>query len=589
DKQVTIEPELAYKLLFRTAEDVVHERLVTTGAGMHTELAVSPGFDTSAEFNGAAGYQPGTTVRYAGRIYRCIQQTSIPSQVPTNASYWEQTDYCPLPEQYDIYAFGQVNTVARQFRITDISKSQDQKVTLSLAEYRPEVYEYEEVEPPVNDFTQAVLKQMEPEDVVLGQKTVYGPGGRIAPCIGIAFTKCDSDLYRTAEIWYALKTSTSDRNAWEWHYAGSTTGEAYDIIGGLEFSQNYAVILIPVDTNGNRLYHGRATLYGIFLQTVTRAADIHYGDITGISNLHTSGSSTTVTTTYNAFAYLRPGYTIIANGQSRTVSEVLDSNTLTVSEAVNWDNSGGGYPFTYDAPLNALTPAEAAATKGAVLGENLLAGDGLTVITGSQLWGPDLPVINPEAAGLYTISGSIGYFDGAIWKVYIGNDGKFYFKGDSGNFVQWNGAALTVRGSLNAGDLTAGSLHADRISANSIETLKIVDNACTGKATASAASFVTSTVGWATALSVTLTLTVGSWVLIQASIERCANQNSQQRSIHVRRRGTVLKEMKQGYNFVSLDTPGLTGSVAFDLQVEVWQGETVTCQDLLISVIELRR
>lgn len=589
DKQVTIEAGLTYKLLLRAAEDVVHERQILTCAGVHNELRVFPDFDTSAEFSATGSYAAGDTARYAGRIYRCIQSTSVLPPIPANTGYWELTDFCPLPEQYDIYAFGQVETFARRFRVTDIAKSQDQKVTLSLAEYRPEIYEFEEVEPPVNDFTQAVLKQMEPEDVILVQKTVSGPGGRIAPCIGIAFTRSDDESYGGTEIWYALKTSTDDRKAWEWHYAGSTVGEAFEIIGGLEYSQRYAVVLIPFDSNGNRLYHGRAALHGIFLQTVTRAADIRYGDVPGISKLHTSGPSTTVETTDNAFAYLRVGYTIIANGQRRTVARVPDPNTITVNEAVDWDNSGEGYAFTYDAPLNALTPAEPEATRGAILGSNLLASDAQTVLTASQLWGPDLPAGRPEAAGLYTVSGSIGYFDGTVWKVYIGSDGKFYFKGDSGNFVQWDGAALVVRGSLDASDLTAGSLHADRITANSIETVKIADNACTGKATAAAASFVTSTEGWITALSVSLTLTVGSWVLVQASIERCTNQNSLQRSIHVRRGGTVLKEMRHGYNFVSLDTPGVTGSVTFDLQVEVWQGETVTCQDLLISVIELRR
>ena len=68
----------------------------------------------------------------------------------------------------------------------------------------------------------------------------------------------------------------------------------------------------------------------------------------------------------------------------------------------------------------------------------------------------------PSIAGLYADGSHIGYHDGSAWKAYIQNDGKFYFKGDDTNFVQWDGATLSVRGALNADDLGANSITADK-------------------------------------------------------------------------------------------------------------------------------
>jgi hypothetical protein len=73
--------------------------------------------------------------------------------------------------------------------------------------------------------------------------------------------------------------------------------------------------------------------------------------VTGNEKLLTSGSSTTVATTNNAFALVLPGATIVANGTTRHVVSKTNSNTIVVDSAVDWNNSGAGYAFTYKNPL----------------------------------------------------------------------------------------------------------------------------------------------------------------------------------------------------------------------------------------------
>lgn len=68
--------------------------------------------------------------------------------------------------------------------------------------------------------------------------------------------------------------------------------------------------------------------------------------------------------------------------------------------------------------------------------------------------------VNPALLGatprLVMDADNIGYWDGSTYKVYIANNGDFFFNGDATNFVSWNGSTLQVRGELVADDIKAG-------------------------------------------------------------------------------------------------------------------------------------
>jgi len=48
----------------------------------------------------------------------------------------------------------------------------------------------------------------------------------------------------------------------------------------------------------------------------------------------------------------------------------------------------------------------------------------------------------PGAAGLYLTSTHLGYYNGSAWKAWIASNGFFYFGGDSGAHLEWNGTKL---------------------------------------------------------------------------------------------------------------------------------------------------
>lgn len=69
-------------------------------------------------------------------------------------------------------------------------------------------------------------------------------------------------------------------------------------------------------------------------------------------------------------------------------------------------------------------------------------------------------------AGLYLGSDFMGYYNGAAWKSYIQNNGNFYFEGNASNYIQWNGTALTVAGSITVQGGNAAKVDFTNVTAN---------------------------------------------------------------------------------------------------------------------------
>ncbi len=77
--------------------------------------------------------------------------------------------------------------------------------------------------------------------------------------------------------------------------------------------------------------------------------------VSGVENVVTSGSSTTVTTANDDFIDVVVGASITANSITRHVVAKTNDTTITVDSAVDWDNSGSGYSYTYKNPLLKLS------------------------------------------------------------------------------------------------------------------------------------------------------------------------------------------------------------------------------------------
>ncbi len=244
DKEVTLDPELSYKVIVRLSDDMLAERLVT-GVVISND--------------------PGTTL-----------QVSIP--------------FSPVPQQYDVYAFGQVDTVTRPFRVVEIKKSGDQKCTLSCLEYRPEVYQFETSAPSPRSSAQQALLSMQPKRVALSEISVQSINGIVEKGIDIDFEPTDDGRYKCSEVWYR-KDGTNGQKS-EWMFAGTCTGTSYQIIG-VDRKTRYAVALLPVNQSDKKLFIEYGKLHYITISGVVRVADLLYSSGTNADTLEPAEAAAT--------------------------------------------------------------------------------------------------------------------------------------------------------------------------------------------------------------------------------------------------------------------------------------------------------
>jgi sulfur carrier protein ThiS len=210
DREVTIDYGTTYKILVRSASDVIQERTISDGPGTYTTLTVSTPWTTN-------------------------------------------------PAQYDVYAFGPMATVAKLFRIIGLKRAMDQKFTVNLIEYRPEIYQYEASVPNYHSRLNQLLLSLQPKDVSVWEWDVMEADGRKSKQINIQFVPSDDAEYSYCEIWYKEGNARAKS---DWLYAGSTSGTTFQI-PDCAAKTRYTVALIPVTTTHEKLYIGYANTYEI--------------------------------------------------------------------------------------------------------------------------------------------------------------------------------------------------------------------------------------------------------------------------------------------------------------------------------------
>jgi hypothetical protein len=159
-------------------------------------------------------------------------------------------------------------------------------------------------------------------------------------------------------LYLADQTSAGGTTNYAMYSAGS--GKAYfggNVgIGSLTPASRLSIVGTTNDASANALM--AVNLAGSPLLTVANSGIVAIGQsidstaalqaqslsLPGAATLSTVGTSTTVTTTGNAFAGVGVDAAITANGTTRYVAEKVDNNTVIVDTAVNWS---AGYSFTY--------------------------------------------------------------------------------------------------------------------------------------------------------------------------------------------------------------------------------------------------
>jgi predicted phage tail protein len=157
DRQVTMDPAKNYQLLVQLPSVLRFSGTIGTVAGLRVIL---PGFTGTARVKrllvggvdyAIAQYGPGfvdldsftaPTPGATATLYDidAIEALAVVNTGNTTANVQTTSPFSTQPQQFDMYAFGEVNAAAKQFRCVKIAKSKDQQFTIYGLEYSDALY-----------------------------------------------------------------------------------------------------------------------------------------------------------------------------------------------------------------------------------------------------------------------------------------------------------------------------------------------------------------------------------------------------------------------------------------------------------------
>lgn len=181
-------------------------------------------------------------------------------------------------KKYDIYAFGEADRIKKPYRIIGISKTQDQKCTLTLIEYREEVYTCDDYTPPFGLSDDEALIEMQPQNVRLVEYGYACSIGVVEKSVQITYTLSADPDFSYLEVWYRKARANSPE---DWIYSGRGGAASYTLYG-VERGNTNSIALLPVDVNGNKLHIDKATIHQITISNTKRAGDLALSDGTDL-------------------------------------------------------------------------------------------------------------------------------------------------------------------------------------------------------------------------------------------------------------------------------------------------------------------
>jgi len=153
------------------------------------------------------------------------------------------------PEVTDIWAAGAQNLVAKEFRVINIEKSQEQRIKLRLIEYNAGVYasDFEEADLPGSDdvYNPSAYSDLEVSNLLLTENAAIDESGILSRDIILTYDIPSDVPWRSAEVYFKPTTIT------DWEPAGQTSNNTLTIYGVAPLT-TYSVKVISVDNFGVR-------------------------------------------------------------------------------------------------------------------------------------------------------------------------------------------------------------------------------------------------------------------------------------------------------------------------------------------------
>jgi len=221
DRKVKVETGKTYKVQVRLADGTIEEKTVTDGAGEYETLNVTP-------------------------------------------------DFSAIPPAWGLYSFGEITKVTKPFRIIDFSKDDKDEVSVSAIEYNESIYDdITGVHLPTPIYSMLPAPNPLVEDLALTEALVKMKDGTIEDAINISFNRPDESEFSYVSYDHANIYISDDEGA-SWTFRGSTTGEFFQILGGIADLKTYYVAVTSVDRDGSESKISESPQANIYVQGKTK-------------------------------------------------------------------------------------------------------------------------------------------------------------------------------------------------------------------------------------------------------------------------------------------------------------------------------
>lgn len=200
-REIELAAVTTYAVLVRMKDDTIEQRTVTSPAGTHSTVTVSPAFSQA-------------------------------------------------PENYDVFAIGEIAQIAKPFRVLGVRRENAGEVALQLIEYDENVYDDTAVVLPTTNYSLLSAAVPAVTNLSLTERVVRTKDGTIENVIDVWFEKPDLLSYQVNRYSKARIYLSDDAGA-SWQFRGETTGVHFQIIGDLLDGVTYKVAVRSVGSAGD--------------------------------------------------------------------------------------------------------------------------------------------------------------------------------------------------------------------------------------------------------------------------------------------------------------------------------------------------
>ena len=167
-----------------------------------------------------------------------------PDESGDYSTFTVTSSFSEIPEKFNVYAFGEANKVTKPFRIIKISRTQEQKATITAIEYDERVYGDDTNTPSVIVPIDYSTKLIQPVENLQAMERAYlDSSGNLVRAIDIGFNIPTDCLYDKARIY--IKEGDVD----SWTFVAETSDTDYTINGVKPFT-SYIILVQSIGKDG---------------------------------------------------------------------------------------------------------------------------------------------------------------------------------------------------------------------------------------------------------------------------------------------------------------------------------------------------